>query len=197
MNTQSFSSIKFLLSLILIFSGFGAVRAQESETKPTLAITLQMDSFDFIAKGFSVWSNVNFNQNRVYLAGGLNELPDFLNDQGDDFSEKRDYFIQLGYVRFLNKPNGLFIGGDIILQAMSITSDTTNEELDKTVIKVAPVIGYEWIPFKNVSNFSITPWMAERISVSAKDLDFSDGKTYKNRIDNFVMGLNFGYRFDL
>ena len=60
---------------------------------------------DFMANGFSLWGNYTFNYNRIFLDGGINELPDFLNSLSDNFTEKRKYFIQTGYYRFFKKPN--------------------------------------------------------------------------------------------
>ena len=65
-----------LLSLLL--TAFLLTISTISKTQD-ISFTLQTDAFDFMAKGFSVWGSVNFNQNRVFLVGGRNELPDFLN----------------------------------------------------------------------------------------------------------------------
>lgn len=148
-----------------------------------------------MAKGLSLWGNYTFNYNRVFLDGGINELPDFLNPLSDDFTEKRKYFIQTGYYRFLKKPNGLFVGMELIYQQMEISSKSTSEIYENGVLRIAPVLGFEWIPFKSYNKFSITPWISERLPLYSKEVYFPlTGKNYKTADFNFVMGCNVGIR---
>lgn len=160
-----------------------------------VSFTLQTDAFDFMAKGFSVWGSVNINQNRIFLVGGRNKLPDFLNPQSDDFVETRTYFIQSGYVRFLSKPKGVFVGGELIFQQMNITSKLTAEQQVNPVLRIAPVIGYEWKPFEKLP-ISIIPWICERFPIYSKSVIFNgQSETYKTADFNFVMGCNISYTF--
>ena len=160
-----------------------------------ISFTLQTDAFDFMAKGFSLWGSMNINKNRIFLVGGRNELPDFLNPQSDNFIETRTYFVQSGYVRFLSKPKGVFVGGELIFQQMNIKAKATNEELLSPVLRIAPVIGYEWTPFDKLP-ISIIPWICERFPIYSQLVRF-DGltETYKTANLNFVMGCNLGYTF--
>lgn len=174
----------------------GQVNAQENYKKGK-SVTIQMDAFDFMAKGFSIWTAYTFNYNRIFIDGGRNELPDFLNKQKVDFYETRKFFIQGGYYRFLKKPDGLFFGVEGIFQQMEVKAKISGELQDNPVIRVAPVIGYEWTPFKKkLSRFTITPWISERFPIYSKPVPFATtSKTYKTADFNFVMGLNMGYRF--
>lgn len=170
--------------------------AQENYKKGK-SIIIQTDAFDFMAKGFSIWTAYTFNYNRIFIDGGRNELPDFLNKQKDDFYETRKFFIQGGYYHFLKKPDGLFVGVEGIFQQMEVKAKISGELQDNSVIRVAPVIGYEWTPFKKkLSRFTITPWISERFPIYSKSVSFiTTTKTYKTTDFNFVMGLNMGYRF--
>ena len=79
---------------------------------------------------------------------------------------------------------------------MEISSKLTSEIQNNPVLRVAPVIGYEWTPFKSFDNFTITPWVSERFPLYSKPIEFSSiGESYKTSDFNFVMGCNFGYRF--
>ena len=162
------------------------------------SLSIQMDAFDFVARGFSIWTGYTFGYNKVFVDGGMNRLPDFLNPQGDDFIETRKYFIQTGYYRFLHKPDGLFFGVEGIFQQMEIQPIGSDEVNKNPVLRVAPVIGYEWTPFRKFApNFTITPWISERFPLYSKAVAFSTTtKTYKTADYNFVMGLNLGYRFN-
>jgi hypothetical protein len=195
LNVNFKTMTKIFLSVLLLFT-FSVVNAQENY-KSGKSLTVQMDAFDFMAKGFSIWTAYTFNYNRIFIDGGMNELPDFLNPQKDDFYETRKFFIQGGYYRFLKKPDGLFIGIEGIFQKMEIKAKASNEKKDNPVFRVAPVIGYEWAPFKTKApKFTITPWISERFPIYSKSVAFSSTtKTYKTADFNFVMGLNLGYRF--
>lgn len=174
----------------------GAQNANGPDYKAGKSWGIQMDAFDFLAQGFSLWLQGTFNYNRVFLDGGINELPDFLNPQSADFRERRQYFIQGGYYRFLKKPNGLFIGGEIIFQQMEISSKTSNETLQNQVLRAGPVIGFEWLPIKSWSRFSITPWISQRLPLYSPESYFPEaGKHYQTANFNFVMGCNLGIRF--
>ena len=106
----------FLSAVVLIYGQ----RSIPTDYKGGNSIGLQMDAFDFMAKGFSIWCNYTSNYNRIFLDVGRNELPDFLNPLSDDFVEKRKYFIQTGYYRFLDKPDGFFVGVELIFQRMEL-----------------------------------------------------------------------------
>lgn len=188
--------MKRILILIALVLLAGQVFTQENYKKGK-SITIQMDAFDFMAKGFSVWTAYTFNYNRIFIDGGRNELPDFLNKQKNDFYETRKFFFQGGYYRFLKKPDGLFFGVEGIFQQMEVKAKISGELQDNPVIRVAPVIGYEWTPFKKkLSRFTITPWISERFPIYSKPVSFATtSKTYKTADFNFVMGLNMGYRF--
>jgi len=185
-----------ILSTFLLLGG--QLIAQENYKKGK-NITIQMDAFDVMAKGFSVWTAYTFNYNRIFVDGGRNELPNFLNPQKNDFYETRKFFFQGGYYRFLKKPDGLFLGIEGIFQQMEIRAKISGELQDNPVVRIAPVIGYEWTPFKKkLSRFTITPWISERFPIYSKSVSFATtSKTYKTADFNFVMGLNMGYRFAL
>lgn len=184
----------FLLSLVAFNCSYG-----QTNYKETKSLTIQTDAFDVLAKGFSLWGNYTANYNRIFVAGGRNELPDFLNPQKDDFLETRKYFLQIGYYRFFKKIDGLFVGAESIYQNMEITAKSTSEKQKSAVLRVAPVIGYEWTPLKNkVPKLTITPWISERFPVVSDKVSFMNtSKTYQTANFNFVMGLNLGYRFGL
>ncbi len=183
---------------LILFLNIGYAQAQENY-KNGKSLTVQMDAFDFLAKGFSVWTAYTFNYNRIFIDGGRNELPDFLNPQKDDFYETRKYFMQTGYYRFFQKPDGFFAGIEFIFQQMEIKAKETNELEQNPVFRFAPVIGYEWAPLKNkFPAFTITPWISERFPLYSQTVAFdTTPKTYKTANFNFVMGLNIGYRFGL
>lgn len=181
--------------LALLIWAINPLYAQE-DYKAGKSISLQTDAFDFMAKGASIWAAYTANYNRVFLDGGINELPDFLNPQSDDFIERRKYFVQTGYYRFLKNTNGLFIGAELIFQQMEISSTLTNEIQDNPVLRAAPVVGYEFTPFKaSLPQFSITPWTSLRLPLYSQSVSFtSTVDTYKTADINFVMGLNLSYR---
>lgn len=188
---------RIYFTALLLFT-FSVLHAQENYKKGK-SVSVQIDGFDLMAKGFSIWTAYTFNYNRIFIDGGRNELPDFLNPQKDDFYETRKFFIQAGYYRFLKNPDGLFFGMEGIYQQMEIKVKASNETIDNPVFRVAPVIGYEWTPFKTVApKFTITPWISERFPIYSKAVSFtSTTKTYKTADFNFVMGLNLAYRFGL
>lgn len=169
----------------------------QNNYKAGKTLTLQMDAFDFMARGFSVWASYTFNYNRIFLDGGRNELPDFLNPEKEYFYETRTFFIQTGYYRFLKKPDGLFFGLELIFQQMEIKAKASDERRNNPVIRIGPAAGYEWTPFrKRLSNFTITPWISLRFPIYSKTVSFSTTtETYKTPDFNFVMGMNLGYRF--
>lgn len=181
---------------VLMLGTFSVVNGQDNY-KIGKSITVQMDAFDFMAKGFSIWAAYTFNYNRIFIDGGRNELPDFLNPLKDDFQETRSFFVQTGYYRFLKKPDGLFFGVEAIYQQMEIKSKVSNETKESPVFRAAPVIGYEWTPFKaKAKRFTITPWISVRMPIYSKSISFATTtKTYDAADFNFVMGLNLGYRF--
>lgn len=185
-----------LIVAISCFSILVIGQSGDADYKSGNSFALQMDAFDFAAKGFSFWVNYTFHYNRIFIDAGKNELPDLLNPQGDDFKEKRKFFFQTGYYRFLRKPNGLFVGVEGIYQQMEISSKNTTEVKDNDVVRIAPVIGYEWAPFKrSLPRFTLTPWMSERFPLYSTSVDFPQAeKSYKTANFNFVMGLNVGYR---
>ncbi len=187
--------MKQITILLVAIFFLSTVSAQENY-KAGKSFTLQMDGFDFMAKGFSVWGAYTFNHNRVFGDGGRNELPDFLNPQSEDFYETRNYFVQAGYYRFLKKIDGLFVGIEFIYQQMGIEAIASNELQQSNVIRFAPVIGFEWAPFKTKApKFTVTPWISERLPIYSKAISFTTTtKTYKTADYNFVMGINFGYR---
>jgi len=184
--------------VLLLFMGIRA--AQASDTDSTVkTIAVQMDMFDFMAKGFSVWGVYTHGQNRFFLDGGRNELPDFLNPDSEFFYETRSYFVQGGYYRLLSKPSGLFIGVEAIYQQMEIEYESTQELSNNVVVRVGPVVGYEIKPFKHsASNISIVPWISERIPVVNESVAFvSTEQTYTTATFNFVMGCNVSLAFDI
>lgn len=184
----------FLVLLLLL----GTRAAQASEADSTVkAIAVQMDMFDFMAKGFSVWGVYTQGQNRFFLDGGRNELPDFLNPDSEFFYETRSYFVQGGYYRLLNKPTGLFVGVEAIYQQMEIEYKSTMELSNNVVIRVGPVVGYEIKPFKqSAPNVSIIPWLSERIPVVNEPVVFNSTElTYSTAKFNFVMGCNVSLAF--
>ena len=69
----------FLSAVILVYGQ----RSIPTDYKGGNSIGLQMDAFDFMAKGFSIWCNYTSNYNRIFLDVGRNELPDFLNPLSD------------------------------------------------------------------------------------------------------------------
>ena len=185
-----------LIALTIVIGNFVyGQKAENFDYKQGKSFSLQMDAFDFMAKGFSLWGNYTFNYNRIFLDGGINQLPDFLNSLSDDFTEKRKYFIQAGYYRFIKKPNELFIGVELIYQQMKISNKSTSEVMENGVLRIAPVLGFEWIPFKSYDKFSITPWVSERLPLYSKEVYFPlAAKNYKTADFNFVMGCNIGIR---
>lgn len=188
-----------ILLTVLLFISLHVAHAQENANyKSGQSFTIQTDAFDLMAKGFSLWAGYTFHYNRIFIDGGRNELPDFLNPQKDDFYETRKFFLQAGYYRFLKNPDGLFLGVEGIYQQMEINATATNETQDNPVVRIAPVVGYEWTPFKSKApKLTITPWISERFPLYSKSVSFATTtKTYKTAAYNFVMGLNIGYRFD-
>ncbi|MDG1046446.1 MAG: hypothetical protein P8P81_07560 [Bacteroidia bacterium] len=132
-----------LIALTIVIGNFVyGQKAENFDYKQGKSFSLQMDAFDFMAKGFSLWGNYTFNYNRIFLDGGINQLPDFLNSLSDDFTEKRKYFIQAGYYRFIKKPNELFIGVELIYQQMKISNKSTSEVMENEVLRIAPVLGF-------------------------------------------------------
>lgn len=171
-------------------------QVDKTDYKERKSFAIQTDVFDLVAKGFSIGGSYTFNHNRIFVATGRNELPDLLNSLSDKFYEKREFFIQAGYYRFLKKSNGLFVGIETIFQQMKISSKTTNESVGNPVLRIAPLVGYEWMPIKSIDQFTITPWMSERLPLYSKAVNFPlTGNSYKTADFNFVMGLNVGYRF--
>lgn len=190
------SMLRFIpLFVILLFTGkYSEAQTHYASEK---SIIIQTDVFDFAAKGFSVWGGYTFHYNRIFIAGGKNELPDFLNPLQANFYEQRKYFVQGGYYRFLHKPEGLFLGVEAIFQQMEITAKATNEIQDNQVLRAAPVIGFAWVPFKtSVPRLTITPWMSERLPIVSPSVSFTTiPQQYQTADFNFVMGLNIGYQF--
>lgn len=185
-----------IFTLLLVTLLIGPLKAQKNY-KEGKSLTIQMEAFDFMAKGFSIWTAYTQNYNRFFLDGGRNELPDFLNPQSDSFYEKRQFFIQAGYCRFLKKVDGLYWGVEGIYQNMTILAKKSNESNKNPVLRVAPLIGFEWTPFiQTLPNLTLSPWMSGRIPIYSKPVIFtSTPMTYKTTDFNFVMGLNIGYRF--
>jgi len=168
----------------------------QSDYRQKNSLALHTDVFDVIAKGASLYGSYTFQQNRIFIAGGRNELPAFLNPQGGSFREVRTYFIQSGYYRFLPRINGLFIGVEAIFQQMEISVVEGWEMRPNSVLRMGPVIGYEWLPFPSqLPGLSVTPWISERFPLYSRSLAFSTtAESYKTADFNFVMGLNLGYR---
>ena len=188
--------IKPILFLILLLN-FNGTYAQNvpKNYRENKSFSIQTDVFDLMAKGFSIGGHYTFNYNRFFLATGINELPDFLNPQSNEFLEKRKFFIQAGYLKFFRKTKGLFLGVETIFQQMEISAKTTNEIKENPVVRIAPVLGYEFLLLKS-NKLTITPWISERLPLYSKSIEFqSIGQTYKTADFNFVMGLNLGYRF--
>jgi len=190
--------MKMTIVWMLIFSWALAAYGQGSEGedgKPGISLSVQVDAFDFIAKGFSGWIATTFDKNRVFLVGGMNELPDFLNPLQENFGERRRFFFQGGYCRFLRQPVGLFVGGELIYQQMEITQKSTGTQLGNGVLRAGPVVGYEWLPFKKRKRILLTPWASIRLPLHSPEVVFSNPEgTYKTSDFNFVMGFNLGYR---
>ena len=78
-----------------------------------------MDAFDFMAKGFSIWTAYTFNYNRIFIDGGRNDCLTFEQTK-DDFYETRKFFIQGGYYRFWKSQTVLFFGVEGIFQQMEV-----------------------------------------------------------------------------
>lgn len=188
--------MKYYLTIIYaIFVSAYSFGQSPKDYKQGRSFAFQTDAFDLMAKGFSLGANTTFNYNRIFVAAGKNELPDFLNPNSEVFYEKRKFFVQAGYLRFLKKTNGLFLGVETIYQKMEVSVKLTSDKKDNSVVRIAPVIGYEWTPFKNsFPQVTITPWISERIPLYSKEVQFID-KSYKTADFNFVMGLNLAYRF--
>lgn len=160
------------------------------------ALALHVDSFDFMAKGFSVWGNYYYRKNRFFVVGGKNELPDYLNAQSSSFREVRDWFVQGGYLRYLEGNRGFFLGLETIVQSFTITAKESGEQKNRLMGRIGPVVGYEWMPFDfGGHGFVLVPWMSMRFPIAGKWLDFDTvGEDYRVTEANFVMGLNVGYR---
>lgn len=92
--------------------------------------TLKTDLFDPLAKGGSLWINADKGNHRIFLASGFNELPDFLNPDKPFFTEKRDFFQQMGYGHRIGKHKKGIFGVQLIYQDMTIRAKGKNEQED-------------------------------------------------------------------
>lgn len=184
---------KVLVIAMLLCCSYGIGMAQEL---PKKYLSVQVDAFDFMAKGFSLWGVYTSGQNRLFLDAGVNALPDFLNPLSDDFIEKRTFFVQGGYYRFTSARRKLFLGGEFIFQSMEVSAKNSSEIQSNPVLRVAPAMGYEWTPFKTQSAFTIAPWMSLRLPLISEEVFFqSIERAYKTADINFVMECNLGLRF--
>lgn len=182
---------KLLLNLGLLFVSLLPMMAQNNAS-----ITVQTDLLDPVAKGASLWLNFDKNNHRVFVAGGFNELPDLLNPLSDDFKEKRDYFVQLGYGYRLGKNKKWILGAQAIYQDFTAIAKKTAEEKDLKGFRLCPIVFYEWKFLKSMPKLSLTPWASYRIDLLKQTKTFSSiGKTYQTDVGSFAMGFNLGYTF--
>lgn len=185
---------KIFILVVFLFT-YSLLDAQENYNNGK-SVTIQTDLMDPMAKGASLWLNFDMNKQRLFSAVGFNELPDFLNAKKDDFSEKRDWFVQLGYGYRLGKKENWIAGVQMIYKDLTAISKSTNEEKDLKVLRTCPIVFYEWKFIKSQPRLSLTPWASYRIDVLNQKAVFPIAqKEYSSAKGNFAMGINLGYKF--
>lgn len=129
------------------------------------------------AKGGSLFLTYGFDKNAISIGGAINELPEMLNDQSDDFTEKRNFQITLEYQRFFKEDaTGFYVGANTNYSNITIDELSTNAETDLDVFRVGAVIGYVWMPWKGLV---INPFANPRASFGFDDSNFASGRTYE------------------
>lgn len=146
-----------------------------------------------IAKGGSLFLTVGSGSNAVSIGGGANELPKSLNDQSDDFTEKRNYQLTLEYQRFFKEnAKGFYVGANTNYSSITIKELATASEADLDVFRVGVVVGYIWNPWKKLI---IHPFANPRVSFGLDETSFASGQKYKGETFAPFGGLKVGWRF--
>ncbi|MEO0895327.1 MAG: hypothetical protein AAFY71_02830 [Bacteroidota bacterium] len=158
---------------------------------------IQSDILDPLgANGASLWLNYDQNRHRVFTAVGFNELPDFLNNQRDNFQEKRDFFLQLGYGYKTGMKKRFILGAQVMYKDMTISAKANSSEEDLQALRFCPIMIYEWRFLKALPNISLSPWASYRFDVLRRTAEFSSPNlSYQTSFANFAMGFNLGYTF--
>lgn len=145
------------------------------------------------AKGGSLFLSYGFGKNIISLGSTINELPEFLNDQSDDFKEKRNFQASLEYARFFKEEaRGLYLGANVNYSNISIQELSSNAEQDLDVMRFGLVLGYAWMPWKGLV---INPFINPRFSTGFDDTQFGNNKTYEGETFSPFGGLKLGWRF--
>ncbi|MCI4671159.1 MAG: hypothetical protein MRZ79_23675 [Bacteroidia bacterium] len=163
------------------------------------ALGIHSDVLDPLgANGASLWLNYDHDKHRVFSATGFNELPDFLNSKSENFSEKRTFFLQLGYAYKLGSKKKFMLGAQMMYKELAVTEKTSEEVQSLDALRICPIIFYEWNFLKALPQLSLTPWASYRIDLLRESADFMpSGLSYQTAEGNFAMGFNLGYTFSL
>ncbi len=144
------------------------------------------------AKGGSLFLTYGFKKNAISIGGAINQLPEMLNDQSDDFNEKRNFQFTLEYQRFFKEgAKGFYVGANTNYSNITIEELSTNAKADLDVFRVGAVIGYVWMPWKGLV---INPFVNPRASFGFDDTKFTSGKTYEGEAFAPFGGLKVGWR---
>jgi len=117
-----------------------------------ISFTIATDAIAPVFGGYDVELGLNFKKHRLAATYGAKDLPDFYNDQSEEFQFNRNY-ISLVYSRFFNNDQkrlhaGLDLAYFLEETATLLDNDgNTLEELKRSFGRIGIRVGYIWQPF--------------------------------------------------
>jgi len=155
--------LKYTLTTVLIIF-FGNIMTAQDDT-PNFKLSLQTDLIAYTTSGgWSAWLAMQHHQNKLSLA--MVNFPDRYADYSEETGLiENDRFFRIQLARYFNpesKMKNFYVGANFEYHLRELEEETTNEILDETGFKIAPIIGYEWHPWNKkenaLQNFSLAIW---------------------------------------
>ena len=155
--------MKQIIFIFLFFILGNSLFAQSNEKG--LKLSLQTDLIAYTTSGgWSAWLALQHHQNKLSFA--------YVNfpDRYADYSEEtglieNDQFFRIQLARYFNpesKMKNFYVGANFEYHLRELEEEATSETLEETGFKIAPIIGYEWHPWKKkenaLQNFSLAIW---------------------------------------
>ncbi len=149
--------------------------------------------------GYGVEFGFNFQQNRIGFSYTTNDVPDFLNDQEDEFDVNSNA-IDAVYSRFSREDlTGLHYGLNIgYVFKEEITELASNIVKEDNFMRAGLRLGYFIYPFMDkggfLSGFYLEPQINANIAISPLEVEFANQTYEAHYLSGTLFALNVGWR---